>query len=147
MGLLYVLDGRSGFVKHGFPMQFGEIQSQVAVGDIVDTDKRGHLEMVFGDLNGNLICLSYTGKVEWDRRLPGACASTPSLGDVDGDGVVDVVCLVTSTEGETLMYAMNGRTGKDLEHFPIRCVGVWGGAGWRLASAKALCDMVLCMWW
>lgn len=31
LGLLYVLDARSGFVLRGFPMQFGEIQSQVAV--------------------------------------------------------------------------------------------------------------------
>ena len=33
LGLLYVLDARSGFVLRGFPVQFGEIQSQVAVSD------------------------------------------------------------------------------------------------------------------
>ena len=29
MGLLYVLDGESGFVRRHFPMQFGVIESQV----------------------------------------------------------------------------------------------------------------------
>jgi hypothetical protein len=35
LGLLYVLDGDSGFVKRFFPMQFHEIQAQVAVADVM----------------------------------------------------------------------------------------------------------------
>jgi hypothetical protein len=34
LGLLYMMDGETGFVKRYFPMQFHEIQSQIAVADV-----------------------------------------------------------------------------------------------------------------
>lgn len=46
-------------------MQFHEIQSQVVVADI-----RGgtDLEMIVGDLAGNLVCVNIEGDILWDAR-------------------------------------------------------------------------------
>jgi hypothetical protein len=48
-------------------MQFHEIQAQVAVADL-----RGgpDLEMIVGDLAGNVVCLTLQGDVLWDARCP-----------------------------------------------------------------------------
>ena len=84
LGLLYVLDATTGFALRGFPMQFGEIQAQVAVADLVTADHTGDLEMVFCDMNGNLVCVDRSGAVLWDRQLAGGSSATPTVGDVDG---------------------------------------------------------------
>jgi hypothetical protein len=48
-------------------MQFHEIQAQVAVADL-----RGgpDLEMIVGDLAGNVVCLNIEGDILWDARSP-----------------------------------------------------------------------------
>ena len=60
--------GNTGFSRRFFPMQFHEIQAQVGVADV-----RGgpDLEMLVGDLGGNLVCVNVNGDVLWDAR----CAS------------------------------------------------------------------------
>lgn len=47
LGLLYLLDGETGFVRRYFPMQFHEIQAQIAVADV-----RGgsDLEIIVADM-------------------------------------------------------------------------------------------------
>lgn len=40
LGLLYLLDGDTGFVRRHFPMQFHAIEAQVVVADLTDTDPR-----------------------------------------------------------------------------------------------------------
>mmetsp|Transcript_10831 Transcript_10831/g.20033 ORF Transcript_10831/g.20033 Transcript_10831/m.20033 type:complete len:1046 (+) Transcript_10831:90-3227(+) len=115
LGLLYVLDGDSGFTRRFFPMQFHQIQAQVAVGDIVGGPS---LEMIVGDLVGNLVCVNSDGDVVWDARLSGAIYHAATIGDVDGDGQLDVVVSVAALEGYQI-YAVRGDTGKILPKFPI----------------------------
>lgn len=115
LGLLYVLDGDSGFTRRFFPMQFHQIQAQVAVADIVGGP---HLEMIVGDLVGNLVCVNGDGDVVWDARLSGAIYHAATIGDVDGDGQLDVVVSVAALEGYEV-YALRGDTGKVLPRFPI----------------------------
>jgi hypothetical protein len=115
LGLLYVLDGDSGFTRRFFPMQFHQIQSQIAVGDIVGGS---NLEMIVGDLVGNLVCVNSDGDVVWDARLSGAIYHSATIGDVDGDGQLDVVVSVATLEGYQI-YAVRGDTGKVLPKFPI----------------------------
>ena len=115
LGLLYVLDGDSGFTRRFFPMQFHQIQAQVAVGDIAGGP---HLEMIVGDLVGNLVCVNGDGDIVWDARLSGAIYHAATIGDVDGDGRLDVVVSVAALEGYQI-YALEGETGKLLPQFPI----------------------------
>lgn len=85
LGLLYVVDADTGFVKRFFPMQFHEIQAQIAVADIVG----GHnLEIIVADMGGNLVIVTLDGDVLWDKQLSGTLPHTPTIGDVDGDGQV-----------------------------------------------------------
>eukprot|EP01037_Dinobryon_pediforme_P037695 gene37695-45315_t len=88
MGMLYVVDGESGFVRHNFPLQFGSIQAQVAIANITGGFE---MEMIVGYMGGNLVVLNVHGEVLWDRHLSGALPYTATIGDVDGDGQMDVV--------------------------------------------------------
>ena len=64
LGLLYVLEAASGFVRRGFPVQFGEIQCQVAAADVAGD---GHLEMILVDMQGTLFVVDRFGAIIWDR--------------------------------------------------------------------------------
>ena len=69
LGLLYVLDGDTGFVKRFFPMQFNQITAQIAVADL----KGGpDLEIIVADLGGNLVVVDGQGEVVWDKLLNGS---------------------------------------------------------------------------
>jgi hypothetical protein len=63
----------------------------VAAADVVTKDNKGDLEILVGDMRGNLLCVSRSGTVLWDRQLPGSIGATPTVGDVNGDGALDVV--------------------------------------------------------
>ncbi len=61
----------------------------MAVADVVP-EVEG-LEILVADVQGNLVCISSDGRVLWKQALSGAALGPPSIGDVDGDGYVDVV--------------------------------------------------------
>lgn len=120
LGLLYALDAASGFVLKGFPIQMGEIQGQAAIADVVVKDGTGDLEILVADMSGNLLCVNREGEVLWDRQFPGSSAATPTIGDIDGDGFLDVALTITTKNGALLLYAVRGEDGEDLANFPIR---------------------------
>jgi outer membrane protein assembly factor BamB len=41
--------------------------------------------------SGTLFCLDHAGKVAWTTKLPNSTDSPPSIGDIDGDGKVEIV--------------------------------------------------------
>lgn len=158
LGLLYVLDAETGFVRRHFPMQFMPIESAVAVADIVNGGEDSQLEMIVLDNVGHLVVLSSTGDVLWDANVNifsgptttsssnssghSGNASSPSsssagrerprvtyshtvtVGDVDADGVLDVVVTAANelSADHTMMsvvWAFNGETGEALNGFPL----------------------------
>jgi hypothetical protein len=115
LGLLYVLDGDTGTARRHFPMQFNEIQCTVAVADITGGS---HLEMIVADMGGNLVVVDLNGEVLWDIQLTGSLPFTPTVGDVNGDGAMDIV-VVAVTSDTSHLYAIDGTSGKPLPNFPI----------------------------
>lgn len=137
MGLLYVLDGDTGFVRRHFPMQFYEIESQVAVADV---NGDGHIEMIVADMRGNLAVVSIDGAILWDIQLPSLDVNTynsipytPTLGDVNGDGFMDIAVVtverpigdLAEAQGRgdaarrSALWVIDAKTGAVLPSYPI----------------------------
>jgi len=75
-GFVYVLDCE-GRTLEGWPLQMGEVQAQVAVGDI---NGDGALEVVAVDNCGNVAALSPDGTELWERHVKSNIAQVvPSL--------------------------------------------------------------------
>jgi hypothetical protein len=109
--------------------------------DLDNKQESDELEMVFGDSRGNLVCVSRSGVVLWDRQLPGLIGATPTIGDVDGDGNLDVVVTATAfTSGAALLFVVQGRDGKDLPNFPLKLGGDKSGQG-QLSPSVLLVDL------
>lgn len=100
LGFIYVLEAK-GEVREGFPVTMAEIQGQVGIADINDD---GLLELVASDNRHNIAAFSSKGVELWERHMSGFSAQGPTMGDINGDGVVDVV-LATNTGH---VWAMNG---------------------------------------
>ena len=115
VGFLYVLSAE-GVVREGFPLQMGEIQAQVSVGDVNDD---GQPEIVVADTRGNVAVFSGTAKEVWERHLGSLVAQGAVMGDVNGDGRTEVV--VATSDGH--IYVLNGGTGADVAPFPVRTRG------------------------
>ena len=64
-GFLYVLNCE-GQSMPGWPLQMGDIQAQVAVGDI---DSDGYLELVAADARGNVAAFTWKAEELWERHV------------------------------------------------------------------------------
>jgi hypothetical protein len=66
---------------------------------LADLDGNGKLETFVGDMNGHVYCINPNGTIRWNGCVNADCSnsssyaflSSPAVGDVDGDGVLDVV--------------------------------------------------------
>lgn len=152
LGMVYVLDAATGHVygahradgadpddahdafdakmSKAFPLNIGSaVETDIAVADLVGDD---HLELLVATADGILACLGIDGTLFWHRRLSGATAGAPTIGDVDGDGELDVAVAVATPSGkeEGHLWVVRGSDGSDLPHFPKRL------ARWRGRESK-----------
>lgn len=67
-----------------------------------------HPQVDASSLSRNLILLS-----------EGSITSTVTLGDIDGDGTLDVVVGVTAKDGSGEVWALNAESGLTLPNFPV----------------------------
>lgn len=95
-----------------------------------DFDEDGVLELVVVSIINNSLCdvilMEPDGTVlpGWPRQLPGLSESSPVVGDINGDGHLDVVFGIGggSDNAPNALYAFN-RDGTDVQGFPITLPG------------------------
>ncbi len=126
LGMVYAFDARHMFKRDHWPIQMPRpVESRILVEDVTgDTN----LEVFVADIGGNVACFDSQAKLLWHRNIIDAlqlnegeeiAASSPlSLGDVNGDGILDVVVSI-DIEGLGFVLAFNAATGESLSHFPM----------------------------
>ncbi|KAL7557243.1 hypothetical protein ACA910_001908 [Epithemia clementina (nom. ined.)] len=124
MGMLYALECRNLFKKVHWPIQMKHpIESRPIVEDV-----RGdtNLEVFVVDIGGIVACFSHEAQLIWSRDIlkslgfgTAISGSSPlTLGDVDGDGLMDLVITV-EVDGRWLIFAVQAASGDDVKNFPI----------------------------
>ncbi|KAN0053311.1 hypothetical protein ACTA71_009760 [Dictyostelium dimigraforme] len=113
LGFLYVLDYQGVPLTGNYPLVLESIFTQIITEDL---DSDGKLELIVIDTKGNVVCFSPDGDEIWSQQVTGKTEFPPSIGDLDGDGVLDVV-MSTFTTG---IFAWNGKTGKALQGYPLK---------------------------
>jgi hypothetical protein len=104
--------------------------SRAPAAALADFDFDGDLEMVVVSIldrkNCEIMIMEHDGTVwpGWPRLLPGLSESSPVLGDIDGDSLIDIVFGIGGgTDGvPDVLYAMSP-DGGDVAGFPISLAG------------------------
>jgi outer membrane protein assembly factor BamB len=82
----------------------GNITSGAVLGDV---DGRHGFEIVFGTESGKLVALSGRGEPVWVLELGAPIECTPTLADIDGDGLLEII--VASNDGFVRAYDTAGK--------------------------------------
>ncbi len=88
----------------------------MAVGDVLGGRD---LEMIVGDMGGTLAVVNIDGEILWDVQLTGTLPFPATLGDVNGDGSMDIVVVAVTEDKGCHIYALRGDTGEFLPGYPI----------------------------
>ena len=75
--------------------------------------------MIALDDKGNVLCFNHMGSEIWSTHISGFAAQSATFGDIDGDGVMDVV--VGTVPGH--VWALKGTDGSVIPNFPIKTDG------------------------
>lgn len=111
-----MLDAK-GSTLPGWPVQLGDIQAQPVV---VDLNNDGWLEVVVADVRGNVAAFDRLGKEVWERHLASMVTQAPTVGDIDGDGALE---LAIGT-GSGRIVVLRAADGSPMESFaPVMAHG------------------------
>eukprot|EP01114_Cavostelium_apophysatum_P007935 TRINITY_DN2015_c0_g1_i4.p1 TRINITY_DN2015_c0_g1~~TRINITY_DN2015_c0_g1_i4.p1 ORF type:complete len:619 (-),score=171.94 TRINITY_DN2015_c0_g1_i4:75-1931(-) len=114
-GFIYALSS-DGAQLEGYPIIGNPFFASVTVEDV---NEDGLLEIIVTDTHSTVICYSNAGEEIWASPISGYSNQAPVIGDVNGDGELDVV--LGTTEGH--IFAFDGVDGQLLDHFPVRTRG------------------------
>ncbi|CAN0160055.1 unnamed protein product, partial [Ectocarpus sp. 13 AM-2016] len=92
---------------------------------VADVHGDERLEMLLADSSGAVVCVKHDGKECWNKALSGSTTSMLTLGDVDGDGALDVVAGVTTAEGSAEVWALSAESGLPLPNYPVALRNRW----------------------
>lgn len=98
------------------PMSMDAIYGAVVAEDV---NGDGKLELIAVDVGANVACFNIAGDEIWENRIAGVSHSNPVLGDVDGDGELDVV--IATDAG--FIYALDALSGRIASGFPVKVGG------------------------
>ena len=123
-GLVRAIDGSGSTI---WEFRVNEmVRSSPSIGDI---DGDGKPEIVFGTgdywaRNGGssdstkVYALNMNGSLKWVRDTGGYTLASPTLADVNGDGVLDVAIGTFDGPNPGMVFALRGTNGSDLPGFP-----------------------------
>jgi hypothetical protein len=92
----------------------GNITSGVVIGDV---DGKPGAEFVLGTESGRLVALNEYGVLVWWARAGGPVECTPTLADLDGDGLTEVV--VASNDGFVRAYRTEGTEPPEIGYYRV----------------------------
>jgi len=129
----YALDMASGTTLPGWPYDVWATNRGVPA--VVDVDNDGLQDVCFVAEDGRLYALAGDGQLVsgFPKRMSYACRSGVSVGDVDGDGLFELI--TTSIAGAAYVWdlvtpACPGRTDWPMRHVNPRNTGVFGDRAW-----------------
>ena len=93
-GLLAFWSGRSGKMLAASPIELGDFVGAVTPA-VADLNGDGYPEMILPSGTGTLVAYDACGRSPkgWPKLLGGNMSRSPAIGDVDGDGKLDVVAV------------------------------------------------------
>jgi len=105
--VIYCIDGNNGTLIWSSNVESLNPNSLL----LADINMDHKMEIIFGNLNGNLYYLNYCGILisKFNARVGIKC--TPAIGDLDGDGKPEIVV------GESILCCLNGEDGSLLWKF------------------------------
>jgi outer membrane protein assembly factor BamB len=101
---VYCLDGATGKTLWRHHVAKGNVSSGAVVGDV---DGKPGAEAVFGTEAGDVVAVDAQGLAVWVQPLGGPIECTPTLADIDGDGLVEV--LVGANNGSLYAFDTPGK--------------------------------------
>ena len=122
-GHIYCLNGHTGVPLWDYAMS-GGVQWGSAAVPAVDLDGDGKLDLIAGDVRGQVVALNGEGSLIWSVKYERGVKSAPAVGDMDGDGTPEILFGAVKT--------------------PLVCLDAKGVERWRVgAEAEAVGAPVL----
>ena len=101
---VYCIAGKDGKTKWRYGVPNKNVSSGAVIGDV---DGQPGAETVFGTESGKIVALNENGMTVWTYKLGGPIECTPTLADIDGDGLTEVIA--AANDGALYVLETSGK--------------------------------------